>query len=106
MAKAMLIMDMPSSCLDCPCSKFNPNIKTECRWQCAANGMELSEIDLEIERPIICPLREAPRKKEVKNLNEALEIKKNGGDLAKATFEALTNYGYNACIDEILGGGE
>ena len=86
MAKAMLIMDMPSSCLDCPCSKFNPNIKTECRWQCEASGMELSDIDLDIERPILCPLRECPTKKE-----------DNG---------CFYEMGYNACIDEILGGGE
>ena len=81
MSKAILVMDMPSSCLDCPCSKFNPNIKTECRWECEANGMELSEIDLDIERPILCPLREIPKKENFP-------------------------YSYNACIDEILGGGE
>lgn len=92
MAKAMLIMDMPSSCLDCPCSKFNPNIKTECRWQCEANGMELSDIDLDIERPILCPLRECPEKKEY---NYEQEV-----------YEQLKIEGYNACIDEILGGGE
>lgn len=96
MAKAMLIMDMPSSCLDCPCSKFNPNIKTECRWECEANGMELSEIALDIERPILCPLREVPQKKEVLK-REQYEF----GNIGLAFTE-----GYNACIDEILGGGE
>lgn len=89
MAKAMLIIDMPSCCLDCPCSKFNPNIKKECCWECEANGMELSDIDLDIERPILCPLREVPQKMECPPMNGA-------------NYEA----GYNACIDEILGGTE
>ena len=92
MAKAMLIMDMPSSCLDCPCSKYNQNIKRECCWECEANGMELSDIDLEIERPILCPLREVPQKKDI---NEAILVSERG-----------YVEGYNSCIDEILGGGE
>ena len=96
MPKVMLIMDMPSSCLDCPCSKFNPNIKTECRWQCEANGMELSEINLDIERPILCPLRECPTKKDEFEMDI---IHHESLDLGK-------RIGYNACIDEILGGGE
>ena len=84
----MLIMDMPSCCLACPCSKFNSNL--ESHWECEAIGMELSDIDLDIERPILCPLREVPPRAYHPNFCD------NG------RFDE----GYNACLDEILGGGE
>ena len=91
MAKAMLIMDMPSCCLDCPCSQHNPNIKKECMWECETNGMELDEINLDIERPTWCPLREVPQKKEL---------------IPSTPIEFFVKKGHNACIDEILGGAE
>ena len=99
MAKAMLIMDMPKSCDVC-------DFVDERYQYCSVPWFGKDVSDYVECRHEHCPLRECPQKKEVKNLNEVLEIKKNGGDLAKATFESLTNYGYNACIDEILGGGE
>ena len=88
MAKVMLIMDMPSCCLACPCSKFNSNLKNH--WECEATGMELSNIDLDIERPILCPLREVPQKKED---NLSIHIPYNEGYLK----------GWNDCVDETLG---
>ena len=91
MAKAILIIDMPKSCLECPCSKFNSNI--ESHWECEATGMELSDIDLDIERPILCPLREAPTFKED---NSVIHIERYEGYLE----------GWNDCVREMLGGAE
>lgn len=105
MAKVMLIMDMPSSCLDCPCSKFNSNLENH--WECEAIGMELSYIDLDIERPRSCPLREVPSKHE-----DGHTVKIATENDCFDGFEYERGYcdgkdaGYNACIDEILGGGE
>ena len=84
MAKAMLIMDMPSSCEECDFFK-------ELRWNrhyCTQKNCKEIEgyvSDFRYEKPYWCPLHEVPQKME------------------KYHEIAL---GYNACIDEILGGGE
>ena len=82
MAKAMLIMDMPSSCLECPCM----NELDECE------AMKYEDVGDCSRKPTWCPLREVPQKKEFSDIETA--------------FDRVKTLGYNACIDEILGGGE
>lgn len=86
MAKAMLIMDMPSRCIECPLlASWQDSASAPRNYWCPYN----LEITIEVEkRSDWCPLREVPQKME--KYHEYDEI-------------AL---GYNACIDEILGGGE
>ena len=88
MSKAMLIMEMPSSCVECPCSclVYEHN-------ECEVLGKKITLDDKYEIRPTWCPLREAPKPKED---NLSLHIPYNEGFIN----------GYNACIDEILGGGE
>ena len=87
MAKAMLIMDMPSSCLHCSCSNI-----VHGRSRCEETGENLTVDDIYEERPKHCPLRKIPQKKAIFfRENEITRIEKQS---------------YNACIDEILGGGE
>lgn len=82
--KAMLIMDMPSSCRNCPC------IDTSYEFHgCKVTGKTLELEDRYEKRPIHCPLREVPQKPDYPPINENSYVA-----------------GYNACIDEILGGGE
>lgn len=91
MSKAMLIMDMPSRCGDCPCfDNFNRMCQEEHKF------LSMVEINIKNKKPTWCPLREVPQKKEVLN-REQYEF----GSIGLAFTE-----GYNACIDEILGGGE
>lgn len=82
MAKAMLVMDMPSSCGGCPLCDSD--------FYC---GFHNVSVDLAEED---CPLREVPQKI---GINEALQMPRDGciADVIRS---------YNACIDEILGGGE
>lgn len=88
MAKAMLIMDMPSRCGDCSCfDNFNRMCQEEHKH------LSLVEINIKDKKPTWCPLREVPQKKEEYGWG-LLEHHKN------------FNKGYNACIDELLGGGE
>jgi hypothetical protein len=82
MAKAMLIMDMPSSCNECEL-KVLPN-----PWSFMICGKTKKHIERGNQRPTWCPLREAPQKMEKYHKYDAIAL------------------GYNACIDEILGGGE
>ena len=84
MAKAMLIMDMPSCCDECQL-KVLPN-----PWSFMICGKTKKHIERGNQRPTWCPLREVPKK-----------IVSRDSDITR-----LEKLGYNACIDEILGGGE
>ena len=92
MSKAILVVDMPSRCLNCNCvGTINRNGKFNV---CRILGDILKEDDYYKNRPDWCPLKELPQKKELKG--DVTDIVKIG--------EELVNVGYNACIDEILKG--
>ena len=80
MAKAMLIIEMPNSCCDCPCYFESEGYK-----ECEAIVNTIEE-DAYNEKPTWCPLREVPSKEHEWHDD----------------FES----GWNRCIDEILGGAE
>ena len=81
--KAILIMDMPSSCMECQFC-YNEDFP-----MCEAGGRRIKDDDIE-KRQEWCPLREVP------------QYEYEWYDDEKSDYER----GYNACIDEILGGGE
>lgn len=81
MSKAILVIDMPNSCLQCELSTDD-----DFTCFCVVNSVECSTVS----RPTWCPLKEVPKKK-------------------KDTL--MTNYsryvrGWNDCIDRILEGSE
>ena len=76
-------MDMPKMCIECP---FCTEEET-----CIAFDVNTIEVDILAYKPKWCPLREVPQKKELTTL---------------LAHEFDVRLGYNACIDEILGGGE
>ena len=82
MAKAILIMDMPNKCHECPFAYI-----TLSERECFVKDMDI-DVDVKREKPSWCPLRECPQKRE------------------KSNYYTDWSVGYNACIDEILGGGE
>ena len=87
MSKAILIIDMPSRCGDCPCfDNFNRMCQEEHKH------LALVEINIKDKKPKWCPLREVPQKQDVQ-MEDSVSVFYHG-------------IGYNACIDEILGGGE
>lgn len=82
MAKAVLVMNMPESCADCPCSFFerdNPILNLIC-------GVT-QEDAYNVGKPDWCPLRELPEKKE-----------RRIGEHGERMFRA----GFNACLNEIM----
>lgn len=98
MAKAILIMDMPECCTDCPCSFFerdNPILNLICG--------AAQEDAYNVGKPDWCPLRELPEKKE--NDSFLKEAVKNDcfdwTDSDTAYFNGK-DAGWNACLDEIL----
>lgn len=85
MSKAVLVLDMPEHCIDCPCHFTEESGMVNC----GVMKKELVSDDIETYKPDWCPLRELPEKKNV-------EIYKS--DIGKAFFG-----GWDACIDEITG---
>lgn len=81
--KAILVMDMPSSCLQCEFS-----IDDDFTCFCIVNSMECSTV----KRPDWCPLKPMPEKMQVCG-------KYPQPDGIVPSYKI----GYNACIDEILG---
>lgn len=87
MAKAVLVMDMAECCADCPCSFFerdNPILNLIC-------GVT-QEDAYNVGKPDWCPLRELPEK--------IPELKSGYEEISKS----IHRDGWNACLDEILGG--
>ena len=87
MSKAVLVMDMPSSCTECPLGKNMSNSIEVC-IQCPLGECA---VDTETETiPDWCPLKPMPKKANHPDWCD-------GGRYDK---------GYNACIDELLKGEE
>lgn len=102
MSKAMLIMDMPSSCLHCSCSNILHG-----KSRCEETGENLTVDDIYEQRPTWCPLREVPSKHEDGHtLKVAIANDCYDDTVQDDAWCEGVDKGYNACIDEILGGGE
>ena len=89
MSKAILVMDMPDSCMGCNflyCDAENNSESCQAREKARI-------VDLENEdKPDWCPLRKMPERKDVPSV---------------ATMKDLAYIcGWNACIDAIGGGDE
>ena len=100
MSKAILVMDMPSSCSKCEfCLEITEN--HHCCQRVSEDNDRCKRIDYEVEfyqyeKPDWCPLCEVPQKKMI----EIVEEDYDGG------YSHGFTHGYNACIDEILRGSE
>ena len=84
MSKAVLVLDMPSSCIGC---NFLHCEIEENKEYCEAREIR-KQVDLEKEeKPDWCPLKPIPEHKEENHTSE---------------YEDIKNEGFNACIDELL----
>ena len=88
--KAILVLEMPKNCLECPLGK-NMSIPLETCIQCPLGKCAIDE-ETKI-RPDWCPLKPMPSKI---GMEEALKMPRNG-----CIADVISSY--NACIDEILG---
>lgn len=85
MSKAILVIDMPKNCRECPLAK-NESIVLEEAYNCLPKRKWVTDRECE-SRPNWCPLKEVPQKQENLPTN-------------------IYREGWNACIDEILKGSE
>lgn len=100
MSKSILVIDTPETCLNCRfCRESHEGIEACCELSDELDNKKLCiEVDYYQEKPDWCPLREFPRRKMLLALNgvsSAMEIRERG-----------RQEGFNACIDELLEGGE
>ena len=85
MSKAVLVMNMPECCADCPCSFFerdNPILNLIC-------GVT-QEDAYNVGKPDWCPLRELPEK--IPELKSGYE----------EVSTSIHRVGWNACLDEMV----
>lgn len=86
MSKAVLVIDMPKSCKNCPLLFAG----TYCKGKKAPNIAVNSYLDK--AKPEWCPLKELPQKQTI--------------HCTDTTHHRHVKEGYNLCIDEILKGSE
>ena len=86
--KAILVLDMPKSCTDCPYLGFEKDTKNPACVIC--EGRFKKDEDIENERSIICPLKPLPDKE-------------NPDRLEKGTYFKAYDTGWNDCLKEIEG---
>lgn len=94
MSKAILIMDMPQHCIDCPCHFADD----EGAVICGKENKELITDDIQTYKPDWCPIRELPKKKPERTLTSLRKT------VSTSRFkECDLNIGWNACLDAITG---
>lgn len=81
--KAILVIDMPDNCLDCPCSYVSERTSVLNYCQVDECGIGLTDYNMEVARPKWCPLKPMPQKYDEGTMRE--------------------QKGWNACLDEIIG---
>ena len=87
MSKAILVMDMPKGCDDCPLRYYNEDIEL---YKCCVTNRQA---DWLMGREEKCPLKELPNK-----IPQFFQNKKCFSDKEKGCFQ-----GWNDCLDEIIG---
>ena len=95
MSKAILILDMPNSCEECPCYQAEMNYETIDYHYCGADYHKITES----YKRNNCPLKPLPEKKH-----------NNGGyrviDGTEWFYDSEHDDGWTDCLDEILRGEE
>lgn len=88
MAKAVLVMDMPESCVEC---NLNYMIPLGSRLRCHAFALGKAIDSNTRKKPKWCPLRELPERE-----TEMTDEDDLGKDYVRGTMD-----GWNACLEEI-----
>lgn len=92
--KAILVMNMPKNCAKCEfCLEITEN--HHCCQRVSDDNNRCKRVDYDVEfyqyeKPKWCPLKEIPEKQITYSTDDE--------------FQRIIKEGYNACIDEILGG--
>lgn len=91
MSKSILIIDTPDNCLKCEFS----DRRLDGTLRCTRNK-DFSNIVFGLKRSNLCPLKDIPKKKEPRKINDS--------NLSHYHVSAFDK-GYNKCIDDVLQNG-
>ena len=96
MDKAILIIDMPNSCDECPVRSFIEYGK----WCAGHDNLYINSYPV---KPDWCPLKPMPEKIDVPNWDDNIKAKnKNAEEVGIYMYNRGHYHGYNICIDKIL----
>lgn len=98
MDKAILVIDMPKNCFDCP---LCINDEYGLSLKCCLRYKEYVDKD---GKPDWCPLKPAPEKIDIPDFNNTVKAKsENAYEVGMYMHERGMYLGHNICIDKILG---
>ena len=104
MSKAILVIDMPKCCDECPFFSINysDNFATGC---CSIMPIWVINImDSTAGRQDWCPLKPMPEKIEVPPFDDTIKAKnENAEEVGMYMYDRGHYRGYNICLDKILG---
>ena len=94
MNKAILVIDMPKQCMDCPiCASWQASAFSNREYWCTAS----ENIDVDpYDKPKWCPLKELPKKAETFDCEELCDV--------EDWYDSGYAYGWNAYMNKILSG--
>ena len=87
MAKGIIVVDVPETCGDCACCRYDGQYDR----YCGVNGKDLMNIDWNSKKPDWCPIKEMPSRKQVPGCFFLMD-EVYGKEI-----------GFNDCLDEIEG---
>ncbi len=102
MDKAILVIDMPSCCSECPiCASYAKSAFSPREYWCTiSDNTDVNPYD----KPKWCPLKPAPKKIDVPAWNYNIKVEnKNAEEVGMYMYDRGHYRGYNICIDKILG---
>ena len=91
MDKAVLIVNMPESCRDCELL-WRDEYSVFCPVNLPCNTTDVYDYVEASAKPDWCPLKPIPEKYNMENV------------VCDRDYDGDYEYGYNTCVDEILGG--
>lgn len=96
MKKALLVIDTPENCYECPCFM-------EVGWRCQ-NRMDIDE-EVHDKRPLWCPLKPLPRLENNEQVYQMMTKHSAMCNVGTSTKFSMLRFidGWESCLDEIEG---
>lgn len=101
MSKAILVIDMPSCCNECPiCASYAESAFSIREYWCTAS--DNTDVD-PYDKPKWCPLKPVPEKIDVPDFDDTVKAEsENAFEVGMYMYDRGHYRGYNLCIDKIL----
>lgn len=103
MDKAILVIDMPRSCMECDI-RFMDEYSDWCPVHVYEGQEDVFKYKINFTKPDWCPLKPLPEKIDVPDWDDNIKAKNQNAEEVGAYMYNRGHYrGYNMCVDKILG---